>query len=58
MDLESEGYEEEDFFEDEDEDEDEDDDMNWGRGRKKPKPSRASKLPPKKTGKRDTRRPY
>lgn len=57
MDLESDEYEEEDFFEDEEEEE-EDDDMNWGRGRKKPKPSRASKLPSKKPGKRDTRRPY
>ncbi|GCE03759.1 hypothetical protein [Dictyobacter aurantiacus] len=57
MDLDSEADEEEEFFEDEEEDE-EDDDMNWGRGRKKPKPSRASKLPPKKPGKRDTRRSY
>jgi hypothetical protein len=50
--------EEEEFFDDEDEDED---GVNWnaGRGKKKPKPrGAATKLPPKKPGKREPRRGF
>jgi hypothetical protein len=54
--------EEEEFFDDEEEEED---DLNWnaGRGKKKPKPRGVAaklppKLPPKKAGKRETRRGF
>ncbi len=56
-DVEEEEDNEEEFF-DEDEEEEEDEGWSPGRGRKKVTPKRATKQPPKRTPKRDSRRSF